>query len=58
MSASSLPTILKDLLFSFSRYLSVTVEPKITFPLFSIFVTSITFALAMISLISVIRPSL
>ena len=35
-----------------------TVEPKITFPSLFIFVTSITFALAIISFISVILPSL
>ena len=32
---------------------TVTVDPKITLPLFSIFVTSMTFALAIISFISI-----
>ena len=51
-SASSLPTILKDIFLFFSKSFTETVEPKIILPAFSIFVTSITFALAIISFIS------
>ena len=57
-SASSFPTSLYCIFSFVSKFCKNTVDPKITFPSLFIFVTSITFALAIKSSISWILPSL
>ena len=52
MSASSCPTNLYVISFPVTRSFNFTVAPKITLPLFSILVTSMTFARAIKSLMA------